>query len=72
MLQLPNALFYKHDLTEGGDRAVTHSLLRWERLPNREWPMIFHGVIGQDEREGNSPSWFNTTELLVCKDYLVK
>jgi hypothetical protein len=26
--------------------------------------MLFHSVVGNDEREGNSPSWFN---VLECK-----
>ena len=31
-------------------------------LPNPEFPVIFIGVQGVDEREGNNPSWFNTIE----------
>lgn len=25
-------------------------------------PLLFHGMAGKDEREGNSPSWFNALE----------
>jgi hypothetical protein len=25
-------------------------------------PMLFHSIVGKDEREGNSPSWFNVQE----------
>jgi hypothetical protein len=25
-------------------------------------PLLFHGLVGKDEREGNSPSWFNALE----------
>jgi helicase MOV-10 len=40
-------------------------------------PLLFDSVVGKDEREGNSPSWFNVQEckqvsqvcviLLLCK-----
>lgn len=32
--------------------------------------MIFHGVLGKDEREGNSPSFFNVSEIEVLMHYL--
>lgn len=34
--------------------------------------MIFHGVMGKDEREANSPSFFNVSEIEVLVDYLTK
>ena len=34
--------------------------------------MIFHGVLGKDERELNSPSFFNTSEIIVVLSYLKK
>lgn len=36
------------------------------------FPVIFHGVIGKDERESNSPSFFNTSEIDIILDYLKK
>jgi len=27
------------------------------------FPVVWHGVEGRDEREGNSPSWFNQAEI---------
>ncbi|GAA6103763.1 putative helicase mov-10-B.1 [Tachysurus ichikawai] len=36
------------------------------------FPLIFHGVSGKDERESNSPSFFNTSEITVVVDYLKK
>lgn len=32
--------------------------------------MIFHGVIGKDEREANSPSYFNSNEIDVVIGYV--
>ena len=31
-------------------------------LPNRDFPVLFFGIQGCDEREGNNPSWFNRIE----------
>lgn len=36
------------------------------------FPLIFHGVMGKDEREANSPSFFNVTEVEALVDYLIK
>lgn len=36
------------------------------------FPVIFHGVMGKDEREANSPSFFNVSEIEVMISYLKK
>lgn len=36
------------------------------------FPVIFHGVIGKDEREANSPSFFNVSEIEILINYLNK
>ena len=46
------------------DPRVTHPLTSWEGLPQRGFPLVFHGVQGEDMREGNSPSWFNPVEAV--------
>lgn len=38
----------------------------------QDFPLIFHGVLGKDERELNSPSFFNTNEIAIVVDYLKK
>jgi helicase MOV-10 len=64
LLELPNALFYDGDLVACADPAVSQGLARWQHLPPGAagFPLLFHAVEGANEREGNSPSWFNTTE----------
>ena len=32
-------------------------------------PLLFHAVKGKDEREANSPSWFNVLEAKVVVQY---
>lgn len=36
------------------------------------FPIIFHGVCGEDRREAKSPSFFNTAEIEVLVHYLKK
>lgn len=36
------------------------------------FPIIFHAVIGEDAREGNSPSWFNVLEAKLVLEYVLK
>lgn len=31
------------------------------------FPIIFHSIVGKDEREGSSPSWFNVDEVAVVR-----
>lgn len=38
----------------------------------QDFPIIFHGVCGEDEREAKSPSFFNTAEIEVVVQYLQK
>ncbi|KAJ3024756.1 UNVERIFIED_CONTAM: Helicase MOV-10 [Siphonaria sp. JEL0065] len=47
------------------------ALNRLSWLPNgNEFPLVFHGIAGKDEREGNSPSWFNGDEVKIVIGYL--
>ncbi|XP_037774698.1 putative helicase mov-10-B.1 [Penaeus monodon] len=54
------------------DPVYVTSLCTWEYLPKRGFPLIFHGVKGKDEREGNSPSFFNAQEVSQVMDYVKK
>ena len=69
LLELPNRLFYDGDLVACADPAVSHSLARWQHLPPGAagFPLVFHAVEGLNEREGNSPSWFNSTECVQVR-----
>ncbi len=69
ILRFPNQQFYNDELQPCADGAITHSLLKYERLPNKKFPLIFHGIVGKDTREASSPSFFNVDEVTVVKDY---
>uniref|UniRef100_A0A8C6X6Q3 RNA helicase n=1 Tax=Naja naja TaxID=35670 RepID=A0A8C6X6Q3_NAJNA len=72
ILRFPNEKFYDEKLLECGDHLITHSYCDWNELPKPKFPIIFHGVCGEDQQEGRSPSFFNTAEINVLIYYLKK
>ncbi|XP_042861099.1 putative helicase mov-10-B.1 [Penaeus japonicus] len=72
ILRLPNEMFYKSELQACADPVYVKSLCSWEFLPKKDFPLIFHGVKGKDEREGKSPSFFNAQEVAQVMDYVQK
>lgn len=61
ILYLPSKLFYDGELM--ACRDSTTFMVTAEFLPNKEFPLLFFGIQGCDEREGNNPSWFNRIEV---------
>ena len=55
-----------------GSPSVINSFLGWRWLISPKFPVIFHAISGQDEREASSPSYFNIDEVTVVKDYIQK
>ncbi|KAM6237092.1 helicase MOV-10 [Porphyrio hochstetteri] len=74
ILRIPNELFYDSELRacEGEELDVRSLYCAWEELPKKGFPIIFHGVCGEDRREAKSPSFFNTAEIEVLVQYLRK
>ncbi|XP_054261036.1 putative helicase MOV-10 [Macrosteles quadrilineatus] len=72
ILHIPNMLFYDNELQVKGNPDIINSAVGWSELPNPDFPLIFHGVQGQDERESNSPSYFNRQEIDVVLMYIEK
>ncbi|NXJ74313.1 SDE3 helicase, partial [Trogon melanurus] len=74
ILRIPNELFYDSELKacESNELDVRSLYCAWEELPKRGFPIIFHGVCGEDRREAKSPSFFNTSEIEVLVHYLKK
>eukprot|EP00957_Ditylum_brightwellii_P205986 15346285-Ditylum_brightwellii.AAC.1 len=70
ILKLPNEMFYDNELQQCGDHFATHSMARWEHLPKKGFPIVFHAIQGENLREGNSPSWFNPQEAQEVVDYV--
>lgn len=70
ILDVPNRLYYDGELQACADVVDRERFCRWEGLPRQDFPIIFHGVMGKDEREGNSPSFFNPEEAATVTSYL--
>lgn len=70
ILKLPNELFYGAELVAAGNPLKTHDMTRWEYLPNKKFPILFHATRGENVREGNSPSWFNPQEAEEVVNYV--
>ncbi|XP_065066981.1 putative helicase MOV-10 [Rhopilema esculentum] len=69
ILKKPNEYFYDNELIPEADTFKTTTLCKWAELPAKDFPIIFHGVTGEDQREGNSPSFFNPQEAAVVVKY---
>lgn len=53
LLALPSRLFYHKELEVCADPKVVTSLLGWEKLPKKGFPLVFHGVrvsVGPDAK----------------------
>lgn len=35
------------------------------------FPLLFHSIVGKDEREEQSPSWFNVQEAKLVLHYIM-
>lgn len=60
ILSLPSNLFYNSELL--ACKGDSDSSISFELLHNKDFPVLFIGIQGCDEREGNNPSWFNRIE----------
>lgn len=73
ILRVPNELLYDNDLVACGDHTLVSSMARWSGIEDHpRFPLIFHGCEGENVREGNSPSWFNVSEVEVVIRYVLR
>ncbi|KAM3858874.1 putative helicase mov-10-B.1 [Diretmus argenteus] len=70
ILKIPNDLFYEGELQFCADEKMRNSYCGWKYLPMKDFPVIFHRVVGTNEQESDSPSLFNIAEVEVLMDYL--
>ncbi|XP_043196764.1 RNA helicase Mov10l1-like [Amphibalanus amphitrite] len=72
LLTVPSRLFYDSELVPCVDAEAANKWCRLPFLPRPGFPMLFHGVRGENIQEGDSPSWFNPTEAFQVIRYLQK
>ncbi|KAJ7474539.1 P-loop containing nucleoside triphosphate hydrolase protein [Mycena galericulata] len=70
ILEFSNNHFYDGELKSCANPALIRSLENWDELPMKKFPLIFHGIVGKDAREGSSPSFFNVSEASLVKKYV--
>ncbi|KAJ6600012.1 RNA helicase [Mycena vulgaris] len=70
ILEFSNNQFYDGELVPCGNPALIRSLENSNELPTKRFPLIFHGILGKDDREGSSPSFFNIGEATLVKKYV--
>lgn len=64
ILELPNSLFYEGELIPQCGKDVSDDTVKnLTGKPHCDHAVVFDGVIGQEKREGRSPSYFNQYEL---------
>lgn len=74
ILDLPSKLFYSGELLacKEEDCDLQQMITGLRLLPNEGFPVLFWGIQGCDEREGNNPSWFNRIEASKVVDVVKK
>ncbi|RXW22216.1 hypothetical protein EST38_g3643 [Candolleomyces aberdarensis] len=70
ILKFPNERFYAGDLDQCAKPSVINACLSSPFLPDTDFPVVFHAVLGKDDREASSPSFFNIDEALQIKSYI--
>jgi hypothetical protein len=58
IIEVPKQLFYDGILNEcAGDIRNLFVNMKWDLLPNKKFPCIFHPVYGKEEQEGEQTSF---------------
>jgi helicase MOV-10 len=70
ILKYPNERFYKGELQQCGDPKVINAYVGSSQLVSKRFPIVFHAIVGKDDREASSPSFFNIDEILQVKAYV--
>jgi helicase MOV-10 len=70
ILRFPNGRFYDNVLHPCADPRIINSYIGSSLLVNKNFPIVFRALSGQDDREASSPSFFNAMEVLEVKAYI--
>ncbi|XP_014214561.1 putative helicase mov-10-B.1 [Copidosoma floridanum] len=72
IIRVSNTLFYDDELRSCGNNDTVKRSENWYHLARKGFPIIFHGVEGVEQKEIKSPSIFNTSEVEIVIDYVMK
>lgn len=70
ILTFPNARFYGGELAACAPDETRNACLNASVLVNKRYPVVFHSISGNNERESTSPSYFNILEAEQVKRYI--
>lgn len=71
IIEIPKKLFYNDQLNEcAGEFRELFINMKAKFLPNQNFPLLFHPIYGKEEREADSPSYFNIAEVETIGEYL--
>ncbi|KAG9044286.1 hypothetical protein FS837_008416 [Tulasnella sp. UAMH 9824] len=70
ILRFPNDAFYNSELEVCAPNIVIDGLLGSPVLARQDFPVVFHGIAGLDDREAGSPSYFNIDEISLIYKYV--
>jgi hypothetical protein len=67
-----NRYLYEDTMRDYGNSYITYDLVLSDVLPRKGFPIVFHGVKGNEQNAKWSPSYFNIIEASIVRDYCVK
>ncbi|KAI0646632.1 P-loop containing nucleoside triphosphate hydrolase protein [Trametes meyenii] len=70
ILSYPNEVFYERELEVCGSPSNINSFLDSAQLVSPRFPVVFHAISGENERESTSPSYFNKYEATEVVEYV--
>ncbi|RZF37344.1 hypothetical protein LSTR_LSTR010439 [Laodelphax striatellus] len=70
IINISNQLFYHGELLESGKPEILNSCSEIDFLPQKNHPVIFHGVTGLEEQDNTSPSYYNLNEVDQVVTYI--
>lgn len=72
IIAFSNRYYYEDELRATAHQEITNSLFGSPVLQNPQFPVVFHGIFGQDQRSGRSQSYFNVGEASLVKAYCIR
>ena len=63
---------YEDIMRADASPEVSHTLLQSDVLPKKGFPVVFHGIKGQERRTKQCPSYLNVLEASVVRDYCLR
>jgi helicase MOV-10 len=71
LLLISSELFYKGNLRTELNPSAYESYYKWSKLPNGEFPLLFHGVNGKAWRQEDVNSYHNSDEVERVKEIIL-